>query len=45
MKKFIIISVLLLCVASIVYLFNSMPQGNEYLNWEREMIQAGQLKK
>lgn len=42
MKATIIITVIILLISIGLYY---APKGNEYIQWERDMIKSGQIKK
>jgi hypothetical protein len=44
MKNLIKASVILSVLVLLIVLIKNAPKGNDYIQWEKEMIESGQMK-
>ena len=44
MKNLIKVSVILSVLVLLIVLNKNAPKGNDYIQWEKEMIESGQIK-
>jgi len=44
MKNLIKVSVILSVLVLLIVLIKNAPKGNDYIQWEKEMIESGQIK-
>ena len=44
MKNLIKVSVILSVLVLLIVLIKNAPKGNDYIQWEKEMIESGQMK-
>lgn len=44
MKNLIKVSLILSVLVLLIVLIKNAPKGNDYIQWEKEMIESGQMK-